>query len=217
MGDEKSAKKLKGLVLFGDSVFFGIGASNRDLGCGRLLKSMLGIPVLIKSRNRDTSVDALTRIKACRWDKNIFSHVIIMFGNNDCRLIDINRTQVEIKEYRNNLQAIVAWFQDNGFSPLLTNLQPINNDGFQRHLSSKQYSIFSVTQSLTKETPYSWQKKYSDACEETAKVTGVLLVDIRTPLEKLGKEIMARDGLHPNDLGHRVVAETIGNFVNRLK
>lgn len=209
----EDARKIKGLILFGDSVFFGIGASNRDLGCGRLLKDMLAVPVLIKSRSQDTSLDALTRISVCRWDKNIFSHVIIMFGNNDCRLVDINKSKVELEEYKNNLQIIATRLQENGFVSLIANLQPIDDDGFRKCLSISQYSILSATQSLTNETPYSWQKRYSDACIEAANNVGISLIDIRTPLEKADQEIMAGDGLHPNDLGHRLIAETISKFL----
>lgn len=211
-------KKDKKIILFGDSVFLGLGATKRDLGCGKLLKYMFLYPVLIKSGNRDTTEDALTRLKKDIITEkcNIKVYVIIMFGNNDCRLIAINKAQVDLASYRNNLKRIVADIRENGMTPLIVNLQPIDDALFLKNLPKIQRDIVIATEAISSETPYTWQKKYSDICFDVAKEEKVVLIDIRTPLEKIVGDIMSSEGTHPNDLGHRIIGERILETVKNL-
>lgn len=204
---------IKGIILFGDSVFFGAGASHRNFGCGRLLKKKLNKPVLIKSRNKDTTQDGLLRLRREVINEEAFSHVIVMFGNNDCRLIDIDKAQINLCVYQNNLKKIINEIRSSKKIPFLVNLQPINSDIFLQSLGCKQRNIVVETQQIAKHNPYSWQKSYSDVCSDVAKTELVTFIDIRTPLERDLNEVLAGDGLHPNDMGHQIIAETIYNFL----
>lgn len=204
---------INGIILFGDSVFFGTGASHRNLGCGKLLKKRLNEPVLIKGRNRDTTQDGLLRLEWGVTNEETFSHVIVMFGNNDCRLIGINKAQISLESYKNNLKKIIQKIREAKKVPSLVNLQPINSDIFLKSLDYKQRNMLIETQRITKYTPYSWQKNYSDICNDVARSEHIELVDIRSQLEKNLNEVLADDGLHPNDVGHQIIAETIYNFL----
>jgi len=208
---------MKGIVLFGDSVFFGVGASSRELGCGKLLKKMISVPVIIKGKSLDTSRDALLKLKKNTIiDYNNAEYIIIMFGNNDCRLIGINKPQTCLDEFRDNLRQIIEEIRKNKVVPILTNLQPIDNERIMRNMNETQLFYVLATQSLTEDTPYTWQKKYSDVCESVAVSEQVKLIDIRTPLCSHREKYIAADGLHPNDLGHKVISVAISNFYKSL-
>jgi len=194
---------LVGIILFGDSVFFGIGASSRSKGCGKLLHCAAKIPVLIKSRNRDTTKDALGRLEKDVLTQAGYSHVVVMFGNNDCRLQGLNTPSVSLKEYENNLREIIHKIKLCGKSPMLCNLQPISSEGFFRTLPEMKDFIDMDS------TPYIWQKSYSDVCGKVSEETRIGFIDIRSPLEEEMDNIVSDDGLHPNDLGHQIIAREI--------
>ncbi len=201
---------MKGLVLFGDSIFFGTGASKRTKGCGKILKSILQFPVLIKGRNRDSTREGLERLESDAVKRNGFSHVIVLFGNNDCRFIGVNQALVDFTEYRSNLCTMINRIKSAGKIPLISNLQPIDSEAFYKvHPETKKFVAID-------ETPYGWQKRYSDICEEVAGDKKAPLIDIRVKLEARKDEILASDGLHPNDLGHRIIADAILKTLNGL-
>ena len=193
---------IDGIILFGDSVFAGVGASHRSHGCGKIIKSLLGFPVLINARNLDTTQDAIAKIKNVVSEHYTYSHVIILFGNNDCKLIDYDKPIVSLEQYKNNLSSIIKQIITNNKIPIISNLQPIDEKLFYKTLPNVAAYMKKIN------SAYEWQKRYSDACEEVAKVEKINLIDIRSKLKE-NSDAMAKDGLHPNDLGHRIIAEQI--------
>ena len=193
---------MTGIILFGDSVFFGTGATNRNNGCGRILRA-LGVNVLIKGRNGETTREGLKRLEADVLKKNGYSHAILLFGNNDCKLIGVNKALIDLKEYRDNLSEMIHRIKLSGKIPLISNLQPIDSEGFYKAYPEIKKFI------AMKDTPYQWHKKYSDICAEIAKSERIQLLNVRSRLEERKEEVLASDGLHPNDLGHKIIAETI--------
>lgn len=201
--------KTTGVLLFGDSVLFGTGASTRNVGCGRILGMLLAeTPVTIKGKNRDTTKDGLQRLKSDVLQDTISSHVIILFGNNDCRLIDIDRPIVSLEEYRDNLKEIIRQIKAVGKIPILSNLQPINSGLFYKTLPDMRKFMVKIS------SPSEWHRRYSLICEEVVKKESIKLADIRSTLNRYGNSVIADDGLHPNDLGHKIIAQ---KFFETLK
>lgn len=202
-------KDIKGVILFGDSVFFGIGASHRNKSCSRILKSKLkGIPVFIKARNSDSTREGKEKLKRDVL-RDGFSHIIILFGNNDCRLVDVNTPRVSLEEYKANLKDMIGLIKEKKLKVILSNLQPIDSEGFYKSLPDQKRFI------KMDDTPYNWHKRYSDVCYEAAKEEGIPLLDIRSALEKEKTDILTSDGLHPNDYGHRIIADKIFGLLMR--
>lgn len=191
---------IKGVICFGDSVIFGTGASNRNLGCGRILRSILDVPVLVKGKNNHTTREGLKRLEKEVLSIGGYSHVIILFGNNDCRLIDIDTPCVDIPEYKNNIITMVEKIKKNKKIPLLSNLQPITDEGSRSIPEMKNY-IRNI------KSPYEWHRRYSDTLNDIASSTGVNLIDIHSVLKNYSNKVISEDDLHPNDLGHKIIAE----------
>lgn len=194
-----------GIICFGDSVIFGIGATNRNFGCGKILRSLIDVPVLIKGINNATTRGGLRRIRQDVLGKIGYSHVIILFGNNDCRLIDIDKPYVDIEEYKNNIIEMINLIKKDNKIPLISNLQPITNEGFFKSFPKMKDFLKSI------KSPYEWHKKYSDSVGEIAQSTDIRLIDIHTPLSNSQSSILSSDGLHPNNLGHKIIAEQFKN------
>lgn len=202
---------IKGIILFGDSIFLGTGTSQRRNGCGQILRVLLGgIPILIKGHNKDSSREGLRRLKFDVLERNEYSHVILLFGNNDCKLIGTNKALIDFEEYRNNLRSMISQIISVGKKPLISNLQPIDSEGFYKTFTDmKQFIAMEVT-------PYQWHKRYSDICEEIARAEKIPLINIRAILEKRSDELLSSDGLHPNDVGHKLIAQIILEALKNL-
>ncbi|HOW59310.1 MAG TPA: SGNH/GDSL hydrolase family protein [Candidatus Omnitrophota bacterium] len=195
---------ISGVICFGDSILAGTGASFRDKGCAKLLKARLKIPVSLKGINRNTSQDGLIRLQQDVLDQKNLSHVIILFGNNDCRFVDSNRFSVSQDHFIENLKEMAASIKRNHQIPMFCNLQPIDFPMLFQFMPEVQ-KIYSEN----KINPEELQGTYSDLIENFAKKSAEILIDIRTPLKCKKNEILAKDGLHPNDYGHEIIAQKI--------
>jgi len=201
--------KTKGIILFGDSVFFGYGASDKNKGCGRILRNLCrNVQILIKARNNDSTRSGLDRIKGDVLTRENYSHVFILFGNNDCRLVDKLTPICTIEEFRNNLMKITLLIKNVGKNPILCNLQPINDYlCYQRLSYMREYLNPNIT-------PDAWHKKYSDEIVLLADKIEVPIVDIEKKLRSTSDAIY-KDGLHPNDKGHMVIARLLFDEIKK--
>lgn len=200
-------RKITGLILFGESVVAGRGVKDRKFSFGRILKSKLPFPVLIKGKSFITSQDALNRLeKEVLLKDKIYSHVLVLIGNNDGRLIGFNKPKFTVPEFKKNMKELIERIQSNGRIVILCNLQPLGDDDIHRihpHMPKFLAAPF---------TPYKWHRQYSDACNEIAATCGIQFIDIRIRLmeeKKKGNKVIANYCLDPNELGHRLIAEKI--------
>jgi lysophospholipase L1-like esterase len=199
---------IRGLICFGDSILAGTGASSREKGCSKLLKAWLKVPVLLKGINRQTSEDGLARMGQDVLEQKECSHVVILFGNNDCRLVSLNQSAVPQDRFMENLKTMAAQIKGSGKVPLFCNLQPIDAEKLFRAVPDFQkFQVPGVPD------PEKLQATYNDLVETFARDQGECLLDIRTPLKLVRNEILAADGLHPND---EMIARKIFEELKRL-
>lgn len=198
---------VSGVICFGDSILAGTGALSRENGCVKRLKKSLKIPVSIKGVNRHTSQDGLLRLTQDVIEQKHLSHVVILFGNNDCRLTESGQSVISSDRFLANLEEMANRIRQNKQTPLFCNLQPI--DARKLFKFAPEFEKHGVD-------PESLQKKYSVLVEEFAKRNGYVMIDIRTSLENRKAEVVAEDGLHPNDFGHELIARKILQSLQEL-
>lgn len=203
---------VSGIIFFGDSVFAGTGASQRELGCAKLVKDSISIPVSLKSRNWNTSQDGLDRLEQDVIKQQLLSHVIILFGNNDCWLIDSGQPKINIEQFEENMRSIVDQVNSNKQIPILCTLQPID---FKRFSSIKSPELLTFRKDVSL-NPEELQKQYSKSVFDLANDLGIYCLDLRTKLEASAEDVIAPDGIHPNDKGHRIIASSVISFLNNL-
>lgn len=202
--------KNKNIILFGDSIFCGVGASARSKGCGCSLRKEFSGKVLIKAKPGETSKDAIDRIKKDVLDQKDFEVVIILFGNNDCRIDKQHTPLVSPENFGLNLSKLINQIKGINTVPMLCNLQPIDSESFFRMYGRERYKGFEYS-------PYEWHEKYSKICDQVSKDTKTTLIDIRKALIKYEKDIIAQDGLHPNDKGHQIIKETLIEYLKGMR
>ena len=209
--NKRQLQKIDGIVCFGDSILAGIGASDRQYGCSKLIKSALSVLVSLKGKNRDTSLMALQRVEQDVLSQKYCSHVLIMFGNNDGWPDKKNQPLVSPAEFEANIKAIVRKVSENEQTPILLNLQPLDSENFfasfPEYLKKKDHVSLG---------PVEWQKQYSDRLLKIAQDLEVGFIDIRSVLERNIDGMIGSDGLHPTDLGHKSIASTIITYLSNV-
>lgn len=199
---------ITGIIFFGDSVLAGTGASERELGCSKLVKDALTIPVSLKARNWNTSWDGLDRLEADVLKQSAFSHVVILFGNNDCWLQAPDQPKIPLEFFSENIIKMAKRIKNNGQTPILCTLQPIDVPRF-----TMQFQELLEFQKKSQKNILQFQQMYSAKIQQLAIAGEILFIDIRSPLEKCPEDTIAIDGIHPNDRGHRLIAQTfLKNF-----
>ncbi|OGW81693.1 MAG: hypothetical protein A3G33_08540 [Omnitrophica bacterium RIFCSPLOWO2_12_FULL_44_17] len=202
--------KVIGIICFGDSVLAGTGASTRDNCCSKIIKASVNIPVFLKGLNRDSSSGGLNRLESDVLQNPSCSHVLILFGNNDSWIRSNNQPETTIEQFEHNIKKIVEQITANNKIAILLNLQPLDGEKFIQNFPNhfnEQTAFYG--------DPVSWQKQYSDSIERMVHAYEWEFIDIRTPLEKDVTNVIGPDGLHPNDLGHKIIAETVLNYFKR--
>ncbi len=196
-----------GVICFGDSILAGTGALSRENGCAKRLKRRLKVPVSLKGINRNTSEDGLARLQEDVLLQKNFSHVVVLFGNNDCRLTETLQLIVSQERFLTNLREISNRIKANHQIPLFCNLQPI--DAQKLFKFAPEFQKHNMNPEVLQET-------YNNLVEDFTRRNGDLIIDIRTPLKSQKAGIMAVDGLHPNDNGHAIIAQRIVDALIKL-
>lgn len=141
-------------------------------------------------------------LEAFDWRVRSFEpHVVfLMVGMNDCCL-EADGPRVPLEEFRKNLAELVQRIRAiNSAIPVLQTACPILNE-----LVPERASMYPI---------------YMQALCEMAEALDVSLIDHRTHwLEELPKRVhrlhaWLSDPYHPNEMGHRVFAETIFRALN---
>jgi lysophospholipase L1-like esterase len=202
---------INGVILFGDSIFAGMGATERDFGCAKIIKSNLSIPVSLKARNWNTSADGLKRLDNDVIAQAELSHVLILFGNNDCWITKEGKAKVSIEEFRQNLACIVERIKVNNQVPIICNLQPIDSE----RLFKVRPDLLDYRSKL-KYDPSHWQAQYSQMVESVATELNSDWINIRATLKIQLDLVVAADGLHPTDQGHKIIADMILQYLKKI-
>lgn len=203
-------RKMSGLVCFGDSVLAGNGATSRERGCAKLIKSSIGIPTALKGRNWNTTVDALERINADVLRDN-YSHVLILFGNNDSWLTGANKTKVDFDLFVRNMNLIIDAILENDQVPLCFNFQPVDFEVF-----IQEFPEIAEYRAGMMDTLEGVRDKYMQAIHNICERRELPLVDIASPLKASHVNVIADDGIHPNDEGHKIIAETAITVLSKM-
>lgn len=170
------------LVAIGDSITYGFPYTS-DLAWGSLVTKQLGIPIINKGVNGDTSAGMLARFNqdVIRYSP---SHVIITGGTNDAC------AGVAAEAVYENISRMVELAKQNGIIPIIGIPIPCI------HANDEQ--ILGL---------------YREDMREYAGANKISVIDFYTAFMEAGvrqvKRRLYADVLHPNEEGYRVMAKAV--------
>jgi lysophospholipase L1-like esterase len=122
--------------------------------------------------------------------------------------------RVSIKDYKKNLTEISRIAKDNDIIPILITAPSAHIKGKEpAHLKERWLDNLSDLVPL--------HDNYNSVVREVAQKEGVILIDLAAYLDQFSKETLKReyfmvDGIHPNEIGHKVIAEIIYMNLDKL-
>lgn len=227
---------IKKVEIYGDSILKGVML---DENTGRYY---FGTKENIKKISEDFDLDIVNNAKfGCTITKGYTSlkkkldngldcdAVILEYGGNDCDYnweeISKNPTEeflpkTEIKEFKDTYIQMITDLKVRDITPVLISLPPI---------SAEKYINFVCRNGISKDNlllwlgdiqrVYRYQELYSSVIEELAHEQNVPFIDVRKAfLEKKNlNELLCEDGIHPNNMGHKIITDTVTKFMQNCK
>jgi Lysophospholipase L1 and related esterases len=152
--------------------------------------------------------------------------VLIEYGGNDC---DYNWDEIAVhpeaahepktdfNQFEKQLTETVKFLKMNKIIPVLMTLPPLNADRYLKWVSKNnplaEMNILKWLGSVTK--IYWWQERYSSTVIRVAQATRTRWIDIRGAFLQYPdfNKFICVDGIHPNEAGHKVIADKILEFI----
>ena len=220
------------IVLFGDSITRGVIfdeeqnkykiTSNNYV---TILADYLKAGVDNTARFGNTIIRALKKIQKI-IDKRDHDIALIEFGGNDC---DFNwdeiandptkdhKPKTEFKDFETRLSSLVTYIKKNDMFPVLFTIPPIDSDRFFNWVShnddKNKKNILKFLGTISK--IHWWQERYNSLILSVAASTETHIIDIRSAFLRNDdyRNLLCIDGIHPNELGHKIIADTIYDYV----
>lgn len=190
-----------------------------------LLQSKLNGIVRNTARFGNTIIKGVSKLKAdvLSDDPDI---VLIEYGGNDC---DFNWDEVsknpnadhqpktDFDTFENKLKEALNFLKNNKVVPVVMTLPPLNADKYLKWISKNdpltEINILKYIGSVSR--IYWWQEKYSSAVLKIAEETNTKWIDIRGAFLQYPDftKFICSDGIHPNEAGHKIIANKIIDFI----
>ncbi len=191
----------------------------------KLLQSKLNGIIRNTAKFGNTIIKGFSRLKndVLRDDPDI---VFMEYGGNDC---DFNWDEVsnnpnadhqpktDFDTFENKLREALNFLKNNNIIPVVMTLPPLNADRYLKWISKNdlltESNILKYIGSATR--IYWWQEKYSSAVLKIAKETNTRWIDIRGAFLQYPDftKFICLDGIHPNEVGHQIIANKIIDFI----
>ncbi len=152
--------------------------------------------------------------------------VIIEFGGNDCdfkweEIADNPQgnhlPNTDFNIFQKSLKSLIELFNSTGIVPVLMTIPPLDADRYFKWISKNSTvaggKILEWLGSVSK--IYWWQERYNSAILNIAQETMTRWIDIRSAFLRQPdfRQFLCIDGIHPNDKGHRIIAEKIMDYI----
>lgn len=222
--------------VYGDSILKGVLLDKTTLRYSTIKNSVIDylsskIPFCIKNNARFgyTITKGYSQLER-DLDKGLDCDAVVLeYGGNDCdfdwKLISENPSceyypKTKLEDFEKTYIEMIDKLKKKNIIPVLTSLPPIN---------AEKYINWVCRNGLNKENIVNWlgdiqmiyrfQELYSKTIESIANKTGSLYIDLRRAfLDKHNfADLICEDGIHPNEEGHKLIANTFYQFASSYK
>lgn len=213
------------ICVFGDSIARGVIYDENkgryvisSKGFLDIISEEMGIEIKNYAKFGCTTVKAEKIIDKHLDELSKYDYTLLELGGNDCDLdwkaasdspLVKQTGQIRKEDFIGNYMRIIEKVKKSGGTPLLLTLPPLEPARFFEWVT-RDLDKFNVMEFLENDRSniYRWQQEYSALVFEIGEMTDTPVIDIRRAfLEAPSYEaLMCKDGMHPNEKGHRAIA-----------
>ncbi len=223
------------ILIMGDSVFKGVifdSARQRYAllknSAVQLLSGLLPLPIVNRSQMGRTAPEGLALLQAQPPSELKGRVVVLEFGGNDCdfdwRAVAGNpelphTPNTPAGAFTDALFRMISRVRDCGGRPVLATLPPLDANRYLNWITRDGLSRESILRFIGEPARiYRWQEFYSTLILRLAAETLCECVPIREAfLEQVrGEDVLCADGIHPNESGHKIIADAAYHFAQGL-
>ena len=213
------APKPGGIVMFGDSTTATRDGAIDKVYSVRVGEALQSVGSTLTVHNAGVGGNTTQEARK-RMEKDVLIHkpkvIVMQFGINDSA-VDVwkksapTQPRVAIKDYEANLRYMIGEAQKHGAKVILMTTNPLRWTSRLREMYGKPPYRPEAEDGF--DAPF--LASYNDAMRKLAEELKVPLVDVRAAYpdfaakHKVTIDKMLLDGMHPNDLGHQLVAELL--------
>lgn len=212
---------LKGVILENDK--YRVSKNNFASICEEVLdikienKAKFGSTIAVGEKSIERNLDIIK--------SSTGSYVVMEFGGNDC---DFNWKEIsenpeadhkpnsEIKHFVTVYTELIKGIKDMGKMPVLLSLPPIDAKKYFLKISNG-LNAENILKWMNgnKQFITNWHERYNIEVFKLALNNSVPVIDITSKFleEKNYSKFLCDDGIHPNEEGHRLIAEAINEHV----
>lgn len=190
-----------------------------------LLKSKFNGIIRNTARFGNTIIRGITKLKDDVVN-NKPDVVLLEYGGNDCDFNwdevcsnpnAIHKPKTDFDTFESKLKETLNFLKNNNITSVVMTLPPLNADRYLKWISKNntlaETNILKWLGTVTK--IYQWQEKYSSAVLKIAEDTNTKCIDIRGAFLQYPDftKLLCLDGIHPNEFGHKIIANKIIDFI----
>lgn len=202
-----------GVVMFGDSTTAERPGAVEEVYAERVQELLQGRGSSLTVHNAGVPSNT-TNSARDRLARDVLAHkprvVVIQFGINDAA-VDVwkdppaTAPRVALSQYEQNLRGLIAALREQKARPVLMTTNPTRWTSKLRDLYGKP--PYRPEDADGFDAPV--LARYNEAVRRIAKDLAVPLVDVHDAFTAKNPDKLLLDGMHPNDEGHRIVAELL--------
>lgn len=157
-------------------------------------------------------------------------YTIVEYGGNDCdfywKRIALDPTahhlpKTSLEDFSDSFEELIGKIKALGSRPVILSLPPINSDSyfafFSRNMDAAQRENILGWMGGEVEAIARWHESYNEALFAIARRTNTPILDITHPFDDYQdgwRSLLCKDGIHPNSLGHKLIADSIMTAAN---
>ena len=220
------------IALFGDSIGRGVTYDEQrgryvylKEGFDRLLEQGGLARILNYSKFGAIAEDGLAALETEPTDEA--DAIAIQYGGNDCTPdwqaiaqdpLPMHKPRTELSEFEFHLTRFVNKVRQFGKIPLLVTPPPLVAERFVPWVSRGLDADAILRYIGDVHHVYRWQEQYALAVHKVARLTQCKMFDVRAFFlqERHLGSLYCIDGMHPNQLGHKIIQEAVAEMLPQL-
>lgn len=208
----------KKLVVLGDSIAEGVGASKPENSYANILANELDFSLENFAKSGDTTADLIEKLKKDDVKKAISQadFIEISIGGNDFltkrdELLDLynNRSLLSLASEISEISSDVEKNM-NKIAETITNINPNAKIVIQTLYTIDIYKLRSTLELFID----GFNEIFTNLAE---KYENVSISDVRTAFKNSKENCISKDEVHPSDYGHKLIAKTIKETFSKLE